>query len=194
MFFLTGCATHDIATSQQQTEIPISLVTVSKASNDESLSLSARSLVDQDGQSPVMVRWGGTITRLSNTASQQTEIEFVSRPLNRRGRPLHNDQSDGRFIAVFNEFLDPEIIAVGRDMTVTGALSRRQSGKVGDADYIFPVVDVGSYMYWKKRVSQPVNHFPHWNSRYRHDRRSNDLWIHDPFWPHWHLFHRKPTR
>ena len=65
------------------------------------------------------VRWGGTIVRATPEA-EETCLEVVSRPLNLRARPLHVDDSDGRFLACVAGFLDPAVYAPGRMVTVVG--------------------------------------------------------------------------
>ncbi len=124
-----------------------------------------------------LVRWGGTIASINNQSAGKTRLEVVSRPLYGGGRPIHDDRSDGRFVAIVNAFLDPEIVKVGRDITVLGNVQRLESGTVGESAYVYPVVVVESYRYWKKRVAARLRHFPHWNT-YPYRR-------YDPFWDNW---------
>lgn len=102
---------------------------------------------------PVTVRWGGTITKVTNTDADTTELEVVSRPLDRGGRPRHVDVSEGRFLAVVQGFLDPEIVRAGRDVTVTGEVGELRDGRIGEAGYRFPVLRVDDYRYWKPRAT-----------------------------------------
>lgn len=179
---LTACASNQ--TEPTSSSEKTASVSVSEARADESLVLmesSTAPLVEEnEAQAAATVRWGGTITRIENKADQRTEVEVVSRPLRGNGRPVHNDRSDGRFIAVVDSFLDPEIVQVGRDLTIFGTLRGRKAGLVGDTDYVFPVVKVSDYTYWKRRQAAQ-RHFPHWNER--------RYLYHDPFWPNWILFH-----
>ena len=135
---------------------------------------------------PAPVRWGGTIAGVTNLESGVTQLEVVSRPLRRNGRPLHNDKSDGRFLAEVNEFLDPEIVKTGRDITVTGTASGVREGSVGEAVYAFPLVKVESYHYWKVQPVQTQQHFPHWNQydSFHHGHWHNSFW-HDDFFHDW---------
>lgn len=129
----------------------------------------------------VLVRWGGSIAGLSNRADGSTVVELVSRPLLGGGRPAHDDRSDGRFLAVIDTFLDPEIIKAGRDMTVLGQLAGRADGKVGNTPYVFPVVAVTDYRYWKAAVPVAPPYFPHWNAYYPY----SPYYRYDPFWHDW---------
>ena len=97
---------------------------------------------------PQPVRWGGTIASIANAGDGTTTLEIVSRPLSRDGRPVRNDNTDGRFFAEVNEVLDPSIVQTGRDITVTGLVGEVREGTIGNSPYSFPVVDVNDYHYW----------------------------------------------
>lgn len=140
---------------------------------------SVREGVASDAQA---VRWGGTIVDIEH-ADNLTILQIVSRPLHGGGRPKHNDNSDGRFLAEISGFLDPEIVKTGRDMTVTGTLVASRDGTVGDASYRFPVVKVDLHRYWKPVVAStlpaghyhPYGHIHHtWQEEFWHD------WPHSP--------------
>ncbi|MEE9320898.1 MAG: Slp family lipoprotein [Granulosicoccus sp.] len=135
---------------------------------------------------PSPVRWGGTITRITNLESGVTQLEVVSRPLRSNGRPLHNDKSDGRFLAEVNEFLDPEIIKVGRDITLTGTVSDVREGTIGKAVYRFPLVVVDNYHYWNVQPVKTQQHFSHWNQHdpFHHGHSHSSFW-HDDFFHDW---------
>jgi len=119
----------------------------------------------------VPVRWGGTIASITNKPDV-TIIEIVSRPLLRSGRPRHNDSTDGRFLAEVSGFVDPEIVKQGRDISVIGTVNRMQNGKVGEADYEYPVISVFKYQFWKEitEPSRPYGYPPYMmDDRYWHD-------------------------
>lgn len=163
-------------------ELTVSNVTVVQAQQDERLALSAGNTSEPAAGALSVVRWGGTITRVLNRADGVTVVEIVSRPLYSGGRPKHDDRSDGRFLAEVSEFLDPEIVVAGRDMTVVGTLAGRRTGTIGEAEYVFPVVTVQNYKYWKQVVELPPYHFPHWN-HYPYFGRTDPLWRDWPFNP-----------
>jgi len=94
-----------------------------------------------------IVRWGGTIASIENTADGLSVLEIVSRPLHGGGRPIHNDRSAGRFMAETAEFLDPEIVKPGRDMTLVGTVTDVRNGKIGEADYRFPSLGISTWTY-----------------------------------------------
>ncbi len=160
----------------------VSNITVMQARQDERLALLDGDTTEPATGASSVVRWGGTITQVFNRADGSTVVEIVSRPLYSGGRPIHDDRSDGRFQAHIKEFLDPQIVEAGRDMTVVGTLSGRRAGMIGEAEYIFPVVSVQNYRYWKEAVVMPPNHFPHW-THYPSFGRTDPLWRDWPFNP-----------
>lgn len=133
--------------------------------------------VQVSGANGETVRWGGTIAKVENT-NKGTLLQVVSRPLSSWGRPIHNDQTEGRFIALVDRFLDPVIMKAGKDVTVLGTLTDVREGKVGETPYAFPVVTVSQLKMWKPR--QPSSY---------HD----NYWRHD-FWHDWPFGHHRPHR
>lgn len=122
------------------------------------------------------VRWGGAIDNVENRANE-TLVEIVGKELNRNGRPIEEDKSQGRFVARINGFLDPAIYAKGRLITVSGTIKEKIAKPIGEFMYSFPVVDAESYFLW-----QPLPK----RSRYDHD----PFWYYDPWFPYpypwWH--------
>lgn len=165
VFVVSSCAINQ--PSPPSGELPVSSVTVKEAQGMSSSTLSDN----------LLVRWGGTIARIDNRKDGTTLLEIVSRPLYGGGRPIHNDRSEGRFLAVINSFLDPEIVKTGRDITVLGRLEGLENGKIGESEYTFPRLAAVNYRYWKPRSAAPPGHFPHW---YAYPYRR-----YDPFWDDW---------
>jgi len=93
------------------------------------------------------VRWGGILIATDNRADA-TWLTILARPLDSDGKPGHGDDSIGRFIAVVPEFLDPQVYAADRLVTVTGTVVRTEPGKVGDHPYSYPVVAAQAWYLW----------------------------------------------
>lgn len=96
------------------------------------------------------VRWGGTIVA-TRPETDRTCVEIVARPLDRRARPRTVDQVEGRFRACTTEFLDPEVYAPKRELTVVGTIDAVIDGKIGNRDYPFPQVAAESIYLWPLR-------------------------------------------
>jgi len=84
-----------------------------------------------------------------------TEVELLSKPLDREDRPRHGDTSDGRFIATSPQFLDPEVYAAGRRMTVIATVAGEEERKIAELPYRYPVVAAESIKLWPREVAVP---------------------------------------
>ncbi len=104
------------------------------------------------------VVWGGTIVETRNLESG-TEVEVVQHKLDSFGYPESGDQTAGRFIFKYREFLEPEIYSNERHVTGAGTVIGTKSGKVGETNYEFPVVEVEELHLWEKR-------YPDWGYPY----------------------------
>ena len=133
-----------------------------------------------------MVRWGGDIIAIDNKSTHSV-VEILSHQLGRSGRPVEEDQYQGRFIARINEFLDPEYYKKGRMLTVYGRLSGEIEKDISTHTYTYPVIDVEQYYLWAEyaRVERvylfPFHFYPyHMRSPFLH-----------PFYrhPYWYRYH-----
>ena len=95
------------------------------------------------------VLWGGVILNLRNLENL-TRIEVLAYPLNGRQLPKTGRDPVGRFILETADFLEPTTYTKGRLVTVTGTVVRSEKGKVGNADYVYPVVEAGDLYLWPR--------------------------------------------
>ncbi len=93
------------------------------------------------------VIWGGRIVQVKNFADH-SEIELLAYPLDSSQRPKANDSGNGRFIAVLSGYAEPLDYPAGGLMTISGMLNGSRAGKVGEADYVFPLVRVAQSHVW----------------------------------------------
>lgn len=93
--------------------------------------------------------WGGVIVAVRNLPDR-TLLEVLAYPLNRRGEPDPYASPQGRFLADHAGFLEPQDYRVGRTLTVSGPLLGYQEGKVGSADYRFPVLAAEQLALWRR--------------------------------------------
>lgn len=93
------------------------------------------------------VRWGGTIAKVENHATD-TWMEVVERALGPDGRPRQEDRSGGRFLARIPGFLDPAVYANGRQITVSGVIAEPVTRLIGEFPYTFPAVQVEEHYLW----------------------------------------------
>jgi len=85
---------------------------------------------------------GGTIVNVTNT-DQGTYIEVLEKPLDSRGRPQYTDLSRGRFLVLYDGYLDTAVFSRGRQITVAGEVLGSRLRPLGDIDY--------SYLFVKSR-------------------------------------------
>ena len=116
---------------------------------------------DPDGFYSSKVRWAGILLSVENTESQ-SKLTIVSFPTSDEGRPIVSADSPGRFIAVVDEFLEPLVYRENREITVVGRIGRPESGKIGEYEYDFPVVNVDEFYLWPKRVERPAYPYPYY--------------------------------
>ncbi len=127
----------------------------------------------------------GDILKTQNT-QQQTAIEILQKPLDRFEAPLITDQTEGRFIAHCDRYLDPAIYDQGRQITVAGKVLGSHAGKVGEADYLYPLISCVEMHLWPRVSHDPVYPRPWFLYRYH-------PWYLSPYeyddWP-WYRYRR----
>ncbi len=135
LFLLFGCST----TKKQTTK--------DKAYEDIPFSEILRSPKGYTGK---VVRLGGLIINTENR-EEETVFEILQKPLNWRGRPKLGDESDGRFMVVFDGFLDEAIYHSDRPVTVVGEVMGTKTGKIGEKAYHYPLLSGKDIRLWEER-------------------------------------------
>lgn len=95
------------------------------------------------------VRWGGVIAEVRNR-EDASEIEIVGFRTRSFGRPEVNDNSYGRFRVIVSGFIDPEVHAKGRMITVLGTYTGMESGMIGEYNLDFPVIRASGTELWRE--------------------------------------------
>jgi outer membrane lipoprotein len=91
---------------------------------------------------------GGTIASVRSVNSAGSELEVVQLPTNDRGRITDTSRSAGRFLVRDDTFRDPAIYHPGRLITVVGQVVGSQTGRIGEMDYLYPVLTVHELRLW----------------------------------------------
>jgi len=104
---------------------------------------------------------GGKI--ISTTVNkEETWVEVLQQPLDRQYKPENQDVSYGRFIIVFQGFIDPAIYAPYRLITVAGEVTGKKVLPVKEIQYTYPVLSAREHALIKPEDyydSQPQFHF-----------------------------------
>lgn len=91
---------------------------------------------------------GGEVLK-AKRLKEGTQIELLQLTLDKDERPiLDRQQSQGRFLALQREFLDPATIVAGTKMTIIGEISGSKTEALDDVDYRYPVVIVKHLYTW----------------------------------------------
>jgi len=98
--------------------------------------------VIRSGEATGAVHWGGRIVRVENLRDR-TLIEVLAFPLDGAGRPQTDQAAEGRFIIQSPGFLEPHEYAPDRLIEVRGTLDDFRNGRVGEAEYRYPLVMAG---------------------------------------------------
>ncbi|MCK9490347.1 MAG: Slp family lipoprotein [Xanthomonadales bacterium] len=142
-------------------------------------------VVAERGTTGQQVRWGGVIIE-AEPGSAQTCVQILSLPLSdstaRPRLPARSVQTDeGRFLACRSGFVEPELFAPGREVTVSGQVVALEERAVGEYLYRMPQVAADTIHLWAERRPQ---HQAHYNLGYWHGP-----------WPYWYggFYHRSPV-
>ena len=95
------------------------------------------------------VLWGGTILSSKNLKTS-TRLELLAYPVDSDGWPNRNAKPIGRFLLDHTGYLETADYAEGRLLTVVGPIAGVEKGKLGETEYIYPVVQAQQKHLWPK--------------------------------------------
>jgi outer membrane lipoprotein len=89
-----------------------------------------------------------------------TRIEVLQLPLDDAQEPsLERTRSEGRFLVVQKDFLDPATIPAGTRITVTGEVIGATTLPLDETEYTYPTLEVKNLKVWP-RFRQPYAYHP----------------------------------
>ena len=101
------------------------------------------------------VRWGGSLSSVRHL-KDSTEIEVIAYPLDSCGRPRLDASPLGRFILARAGFVETAGRPPGSLLSATGLILGLRDGRVGEADYRFPVLRADSLSWWPGSTSDTL--------------------------------------
>lgn len=107
------------------------------------------------------VIWGGAVLA-SRNLEQNTLLEVLAYPLDEYNqRPQADESPLGRILVRRAGYLETADYEQGRLVTVTGRFTGLREGRVGQAPYVYPVVEADDIYLWSReyRSSYPRFHF-----------------------------------
>ncbi len=137
VLFLPGCA-HVISKDL-------------RAKADTSLTLS-QVRKDPEAFKGKMVLWGGEIIETLNLRDATTQIEVFQKPLGWRGEPRATLSSEGRFLILADQYIDPYIFRSGRKVTVMGEIIGSKTKPLGEMEYRYPLLANKQIHLWPEYV------------------------------------------
>ncbi|BFU95357.1 MAG: membrane protein [Nitrospira sp.] len=106
-----------------------------------------------------------------------TRVEILQLPLGSSGSPVHDlTQSQGRFVAIQKEFLDPATLPYGTRVTVTGEMTGSITLPLDETEYNYPLVEAKRLQVWSD-AARPV---PRFRPYYGPGPYSSPYW--NPYW------------
>ena len=112
---------------------------------------------------------GGYVASVENTETR-TRLMLLQAPLYFQDQPQSREASQGRFLVLTEDFLDPMVYEKGRKVTVGGTLLGETTEKVGDYAYPMPEIKAAEIHLWEE-----------WEKRRLYPYYFYD----DPFYPWW---------
>ena len=110
-------------------------------------SLTPEVVAGRGGATGKRVTWGGTLVD-SRHRRDATELEVLAFPLSACGRPRTDGRAQGRFILRRPGYLETADLRPGREITASGRITEIRAGRIGEADYRFPVLEDARPRIW----------------------------------------------
>ena len=95
------------------------------------------------------VVWGGMIIETRNFKNN-SQIELLIYPLHSNGEPIKSAQPQGRFLIKHDGFLEPAQYSSGRFLSALGKVQTSEAGKIGEANYQYPVIKAEQLHLWEE--------------------------------------------
>jgi outer membrane lipoprotein len=83
------------------------------------------------------------------TTKDGSYIEVLQKPTDRDGRPLDTDETEGRFVAQADQFLDEAVYHPGRQITVIGEVAGKKTMPIDEIMYQYPLLTAKALHLWR---------------------------------------------
>ena len=106
-----------------------------------------------DGQTVLLA---GVIVKTTNIPGGAI-LEIYQTKMDWEDKPTNLDDSQGRFLAEYNDFLDPEIYSNQRQVTIAGEVLGVKKMKLDEMEYPYPLIRAEAIHLWKKTQPLPYD-------------------------------------
>jgi outer membrane lipoprotein len=123
-----------------------------------------------------VVIWGGDIISVTIT-KEGSQLKILQKPLDFENGPRPGDRSKGRFLALYDNFLDTAIYKEGRAVTIAGRIAGQRIEPLDEIEYRYPLM-----------VAEEIYLWPVYPKMYRYPR---DYWYYDPWYypyPYYYIY------
>ena len=97
----------------------------------------------------------------SKNRKEGTLIELLQKPPDMEGRPKTVDESDGRFLALYDGYLDTAIYSRGREATVAGEIKGKRTLPLGEIEYTYPLILIREIHLFKTKKEERFHPYPY---------------------------------
>jgi len=125
---------------------------------DKGITFSALIKAPNAYQGKVVLLGGIIVTTLNK--QEGTLLEVYETALDQEGRPSNIDVSEGRFLALYQGFLDSEIYKQGRKVTIAGIVQGEKSQRLGEIRYRYPYLIIKEIHLWKEQAPVEYDSYP----------------------------------
>jgi len=139
---LSGCATTSSV-------VPASL----KTQVDENLTFAQIKETPDSYRGRIVVLGGEVLS--AKRLKDGTRIEMLQLPLADQEPGWDRSKSQGRFLAIQKDFLDPATLPKGTRVTIVGEITGSMTLPLDETEYTYPVLEVKNLTTWPDRTAQP---------------------------------------
>lgn len=122
------------------------------------------------------VLWGGIILNTENL-EKYTQIEVLESELSFDERP-YNGTSRGRFLIQSPGYLDTNIFAKNKRVSVVGTVKGTQAGTIGKMEYLYPVIEPLDVRVFEPQPARSEYEYPYYPHMY------GPYYPYSPFYPY----------
>lgn len=140
ILLISGCAHVISMESRERADIGVAPIDVMK---------------EPDAYKGRFIILGGIIASSVNT-EEGAYIEVVQKPLDYRGMPEDTDISHGRFIILYEGYLDTAIYSQGREVTVAGEVIGKKIRPLGQIQYQYLLIKSRELHLFEPRYGVPI--------------------------------------
>ena len=104
---------------------------------------------------------GGEVL-MAKRMKDHTRLMILQLPLEDSYEPVMDRmQSQGRFLAREQDFLDPAIVPEGTRITIVGSVSGSHTEPLDEMDYTYPTITIEHLKIWPTAVNYPYGYYPY---------------------------------